>query len=1139
MNRQKFENRLMILLLSLLSLLVTPGATRAHDAAFQVVEQGSAVGIVQEPGGSIFLPVVIAPGEASINIENLLPNGDFESGALNGWEGGAGVVLDADNPHSGQYAVCLTDGRLRSQWIAVQPGAAYKLTAWVKIVDEQITGDDRWGGFSLSVDDEEWQTLAQSDALVEERYGNQWFEVALSFTATGASTLVQIGYFGGSGRRMTVCVDDIMLFRKGDNQPPRITASVTPTTLTDLPTMQQFTLSGDDPDGAIERVLWEFGDGVQALAWQGERRVALPGVYTATVYVADDEGAVTTQTVTWEAVDPAWPTVQIVAPSVDVSEVATATLRLSGVASSKVVDVMVSTDREVAVTAQGATNWRADLPLRPGLNRILVQARDDAGRVVTVERSVRYAPAAAPVIQELAFLDAVERWEALEITFALANSAATHPHFPFDASPPPGLAWVDGVTAEASFTPDNWATIYTRPAFLQQPYTRARKDGREWLYPLGDPLWTVRFAPPALGTWRFRIEAQEANGVTQSAIYSFTVSAPTNPANHGPVRVAADSRYFEFADGTPFLGAGHGTGFNAEEFSYAATALFDEVGNGNQDFFRWWISGAIWGSAWQPWRSRTLDSDGYIPATGLTLERAYGDGLAALRLDADNPLMFYGFGSGLPGLAPGRTYRVSVRWRTEGIATAINPAQPYGVAFKFTDWPVVGDTLRFPALIAHVHGDTPWHVATADFVADGDFPDQFLALVLENSRDGAAYLDAITLHEVRDDGTLGAQLLRNPQVNSHLTFDDRRAAGIDAILTEADRRGFAFKLVISEKNEWLMNHLGREGLPDPLGGNFNAASGSAGRWLHEAYWRYLSARYGAHRSVHSWELVNEEAPGFGEHFRLTAALAVQAAADGNPHLASTSTWATLAEDAWKHPDSAPIDYVDYHAYVNNTGWLTPKDELTADSARLFAAYDSAVQDAAFGKPVVWGELGIDGARTTDEEEPRLAPDEAGVWLHKLTWARVGPGGVYPLYWYTENIFEHALHPIFGAWRRFMQGIPLTNGRYVDAAATASSPDLRVFGQKDLAAGRAHLWLDNRRHTWLNVVNGAAIAAVSGDVSVEMGAPGAPYRVIWHDTRTGLPTSTENVTADAAGVVRLRVDDLATDRAVKLERSASR
>jgi hypothetical protein len=71
------------------------------------------------------------------------------------------------------------------------------------------------------------------------------------------------------------------------------------------------------------------------------------------------------------------------------------------------------------------------------------------------------------------------------------------------------------------------------------------------------------------------------------------------------------------------------------------------------------------------------------------------------------------------------------------------------------------------------------------------------------------------------------------------------------------------------------------------------------------------------------------------------------------------------------------------------------------------------------------------------------------------------------------------------------------------------------------------------------VDGAAIPAVSGTVTVNMGAPNAAFRAVWYDTRTGLPLNTETITADAAGNVRLTVANLATDRAVKLARSGSR
>src|SRR3989304_2220701 len=173
--------------------------------------------------------------------------------------------------------------------------------------------------------------------------------------------------------------------------------------------------------------------------------------------------------------------------------------------------------------------------------------------MATAERRVRYVPSGPLGVSNVQSAASGPRWEPLEITFAIDNSAATHPQFPYDPAPPPGLAWVDGVTVDALFTPDNWRTVYRRPAFLSQRYHGALKGGEEGLYPQGDPVWAVRFAPSAPGTWTYRIEVTEAKGTAQSSERTFSVTAPTNPNNHGPIRVAPlDSRYFEFADGTPF-----------------------------------------------------------------------------------------------------------------------------------------------------------------------------------------------------------------------------------------------------------------------------------------------------------------------------------------------------------------------------------------------------------------------------------------------------------------------------------------------------------------------------------------------------------------------------------------------------------
>ncbi len=1080
--------------------------------------------------------ILLTAGPAVFD-QNLLTNAGFETGNLTGWSVTRGTaVVISDDARSGSRAVRLDNAEIRQGWINVQAGRVYKAFAWLRLVSE--SGSD-WGGVRVEVVDSNWQSLAHSGDLHIATHGTNWFKVALKFMASTSRVLLQMGYFGGSGRAQVAHVDDCALIEDTPgNLPPEVTATLSPNPLT-APATLIYALTGDDPDGAVAQVVWDFGDGARAFGWQGTRTVGVPGRYVVRVFVADDEGMVVTQRVAWTVLRPAFPALDIRQPATGEIEVDTSPLHFSGTATN-VVRVEVSTDRGFFGLASGTESWSAAVPLQPGWNRVTVQGRDATGQIITQTRRVCYVPAEPLAVTDLRESPhVVERWEPLEITFRLASSAATHSQFPYETNAPPGLEWVDGVTVDGVFTPDNWQTVYRRPGFLWQEYTRALRNNEEWLYPTNPPRWCIRFAPPQLGNWQYRVEVCEARGSVTSAPRTFQVVAPTQPNNRGPVRVSArDSRYFEFADGTPFLGGGHGLGFSDERYSYDAETKFNQIGAGNQTFFRWWISGHLWGSAWQPWASRTLSYEGTVPPTGLSLESAFGDGLAAWKLDARNPILFQGFMSGHAALISGRIYRVRIRWRTEGVTGPSHAAYPYGICVKRTGWPEPGRTLTTPVTVPHVHGDTPWHVATGTFVASGHLLHDNLSIILENVSGGRAFVDECVLEEDLGEGRWGPNLLRTPRANSHYTYDPRRGAGIDHILREAQRRGLYFKLVISEKQEFLLNHLAPTGLPDPQGGHFNRGAGSPTRRLHEYYWRHLSARLGAFRSVHSWELVNEEAPGPGEHFRLTAAAALQADQDGNPHPVSTSTWAGLATNAWKHPDSAPIHYVDFHAYVRGTGWIQPRDELANDSARFFAEYDRAARAADFGKPVVWGEMGIDGPATTDDQDPALARDPQGVWLHKILWARCGPGGVYPLYWWDDHIFNKSLHALYGNWNRFMAGLPLNNGRYVDAAARSSNPGVRVLGQKDLVAGRAHLWLDNSHHTWRAVVDGRAIPAQTATISLDLGPPNAAYTLTWFDTRSGQATGAETRTADPGGVFSFAVTNLASDVAVKIERVLS-
>jgi uncharacterized repeat protein (TIGR01451 family) len=205
-----------------------------------------------------------------------------------------------------------------------------------------------------------------------------------------------------------------------------------------------------------------------------------------------------------------------------------------------------------------------------------------------------------------------------------------------------------------------------------------------------------------------------------------------------------------------------------------------------------------------------------------------------------------------------------------------------------------------------------------------------------------------------------------------------------------------------------------------------------------------------------------------------------------------------------------------------------------DAALHYASYSRLYgggSPAGAGKPLLRGETGLD-VPSVQKEQADLASDVQGVWLHNLTWAQVGPGGMADLYYWTANIETHGLDHIYGTFRRFMDGVPLDNGHYQDAGATVSHPDLRAWGQKDIVDGKAHLWVQNRNHTWRNVVDGVAIPGLSGQITIPGMKPG-PYEVEWWDTTAGAIVEAEAVEAGSNGLVLGLPAPLTDDLAVKV------
>lgn len=769
-------------------------------------------------------------------------------------------------------------------------------------------------------------------------------------------------------------------------------------------------------------------------------------------------------------------------------------------------------------------------------------------------------------------------YEKFESDFLVIGSVATNPDFPYDPDEVPGLPTRVGISAEGLFLPPDerdWSRAIVQPAFRYQPFERVVREDAEGLSPTGPVGWRVRFAPTRPGDWQYRLRVQDASICgeaerpcrrwVESAVGRFTAE-PARPGQHGFVRVSrTDPRYFEYSDGTPFIGLGHQTSFGS---TTSVEDDFDRYEQNGVTLLRTWMSATgVFGVGfwfWDPWTNSTL-----------VFDPVFGGHDVAARIEGvgDSPCIFTGFAEGpRPVFRGGRTYRLRLRARLEGIEGPRVGGNPYGLVAKLGTWPkdVCGQPGNQLRTLSDYWSTTngEWTELTSTFELDEDVIvgwGRYFTVALENTDAGFAYID-----EIRVEDTNGVNVLSRGRMNHHLGFDQAASWRWDRILDLAADRGITFKLVILEKEDVIFGRIRPDGsiAAEPVGLNFHGVDlehpdrPTRVRRLQEYFWRYLSARWGYSTAVHSWELLNEGNPFDGHHYDQAEAFgrAIRAT-DPNHHLVTTSFWHSFpAGPFWANPAYASVDYADLHAYITTTGLEAPGDiadplvrahcqadrdcyleAMRRDSALFHLEHSAYVAREPVGKPIVRGETGLTVPGTDNEPDPRLMDDEDGVWLHKLLFAQLAPGALQEIYWFTDAITENDLYPIFRRYRDFVATVPLTSGGYGPIDVHVAGDELRVVGQMDRAAQQAVVWLDNRRHTWANVVEGQSIAPAGGLVTLSGFTPGASLTIEWWNTCSGEAPDDcrvgverrETLVADPAGRLTLHVMDVGTDTAAKI------
>lgn len=784
-----------------------------------------------------------------------------------------------------------------------------------------------------------------------------------------------------------------------------------------------------------------------------------------------------------------------------------------------------------------------------------------------------------------------------EITFQVENSTAGNYYFSYDSKPPagidPGNPAYQGISVDAIFSADDWKTTYRQPAFYFQEFEEQIIRNKDWIYPTGQYAWKVRFSPNTPGEWQVKILAQDSRGSTESESIQFSV---VQSASKGFIRTSQrDVRYFEFDDGTYFPGLGFNLTSSLslwENPLQYGQPFFQKMKQNGISLLRLWLTPAsIYGSAWNPWHGVVdIPAPTYIPFTGLSTEKTYsaaGSETSMIVNARRNPCMFIGWQNPIVNVKPGATYRIRVRYLTELIADPVDPNQPYGLVLKIGEregggwlWGDGNDcNLSGTGIVVSGHQSTntiiqeqPWQILEGTWTA-GQAPQQpYLYITMENVASGRAHIDHVWVEEDLGSGIFGPNILAKPWMSHHLYINQQEALAFDQILSLAEENDVYLKLVLLEKEDWVFNRIQPDGRFDdnlPLNDNFYGPTRQLTkvRWLQQAWWRYVQARWGYSPNIHSWELLNEGDPGsllhyafaddFAKYMRCTVFGIPVGSGDAqaclfkhpNRHMVTTSFWHTYPVRAfWANGLYPNLNYIDLHAYVS-TGWINDQ-KVEFDAAGYHLAYSAATRrslDAALigrrGLPIMRGEAGLDNQNQLEWVD--LQNDKNGVWLHNFLWSTLDTDALYELYWWNNNIFnqpgpdgEPGLFEIYSYLAQFLSDIPLNNGQYTNAEPEIFGSRLRAIGQKDTTNLRAHLWIQNTAHTWRNVIDGRPnTRGLSGSVSITGFPPGIELPVLWVEfTTQGSPSlRTESLMVNSDGIIKLTLpeDTDLTDIAVKI------
>lgn len=769
---------------------------------------------------------------------------------------------------------------------------------------------------------------------------------------------------------------------------------------------------------------------------------------------------------------------------------------------------------------------------------------------------LRAEAALGPIISISSSPATVDQWNVWEVEFTVTPIAGgfSNPYYPYNSSPPVGVTGIDGVTVDLLLTDDNWVTTKDPLwCFYDEPRTLSTVSGYTHSYPDGTSGWKARFTPPAAGTWGYQVRATDASGQSLSPRDTFVVNSASGK---GFVEVSpSDVRYFRNSgDNTFFPNLGIGTRSGEPLFDVAKakgvcdTVIADLAAAGLLANRFWLDTWSPFGDIASPWCPMMVNGPGVTWGTSRATGVARGVGAKAGHDVAGNLWMLtdptaawnqaaFRMGVGSDGrkisVTASTSYRVQVDYIIPDVLLADNGAEDYGFTVKIEDswidhpWLNAEGTAR----TSLIKTAAAW--STLSFTYTTGVGQQFIEqfyLTMVNCKaavDGQSnvWIDEVRIQEDLGGGNYGPNVCPKPSFAAHTYVDQDACSKLDYLFQTAATAGVTFACILSDKNDGILNGL------DPTTGNWESPPANnidfygpadstitKSRYLQRVFWRYAQARWGAYRSVHSWELLNEGTPDpLLGHAYLAEIFAQYIATHPYPRLTTTSCWLDFDLTFWGICSS--LRYATIHQYVAATGAAS----INGSSIEVVAANDwddtASAQETlanAVGpltvngdntRPLVRGETGlIDDYGNTDGYSD-VSADADGTFFKKWLWPQLGPGGVMSWYYFdTEHLV--GLWTVAAQLAAVMDTLDFHTGGYADAQAVCSDAGLRAIGQTKASVGKSVIWVDNKSDTW----GGTPVTIAAGKTLTVPNLSAGDYAVTIKDTSTGAVISTTTVTA---------------------------